>query len=208
MTLELSRPATEVAPQLLGAVIHGRGVSVRLTEVEAYLGEADPGSHAYRGQTRRNATMFGPPGHLYVYFTYGMHACANVACSPEGVATGVLLRAGEVVSGIELARERRVSSKRDTDLASGPARLCVALGIELSDDGADLNRGALRLDTSHAPVPRSEIRNGPRVGVSGAGGTDEYPWRYWIADEPTVSAYRASAPRKRRYASARSDSSG
>ncbi|MGN6501758.1 MAG: DNA-3-methyladenine glycosylase [Pseudolysinimonas sp.] len=197
MTLDLSRPATEVAPLLLGAVLHGRGVSVRLTEVEAYLGDADPGSHAYRGQTRRNATMFGPPGHLYVYFTYGMHVCANVACSPEGVATGVLLRAGEVVSGIELARERRVSSKRDTDLASGPARLCVALGIELSDDGNDLRAGAIRLEPAPHPVALSDIATGPRVGVSGPGGSDAFPWRYWIAGDPTVSAYKPAVPRVR-----------
>lgn len=197
MTLDLSRPATEVAPLLLGAVLHGRGVSVRLTEVEAYLGDADPGSHAYRGQTRRNATMFGPPGHLYVYFTYGMHVCANIACSPEGVATGVLLRAGEVVSGIELARERRVSSKRDTDLASGPARLCVALGIELSDDGNDLRAGAIRLEPAPHPVALSDIATGPRVGVSGPGGSDAFPWRYWIAGDPTVSAYKRAAARVR-----------
>jgi DNA-3-methyladenine glycosylase len=197
VSLDLSRPATEVAPQLLGAVLHGRGVSVRLTEVEAYLGDADPGSHAYRGQTRRNATMFGPPGHLYVYFTYGMHVCANVACSPEGVATGVLLRAGEVVSGIELARERRVTSKRDTDLASGPARLCVALGIELSDDGNDLEAGAIRLEPAPHPVALLDIATGPRVGVSGPGGSDAFPWRYWIAGDPTVSAYKPAAPRVR-----------
>jgi DNA-3-methyladenine glycosylase len=197
VTLDLSRPATEVAPLLLGAVIHGRGVSVRLTEVEAYLGDADPGSHAYRGQTRRNATMFGPPGHLYVYFTYGMHVCANVACSPEGVATGVLLRAGEVVSGIELARERRVSSKRDTDLASGPARLCVALGVELSDDGNDLETGAIRLEPTPHPVAASDVATGPRVGVSGPGGSDAFPWRYWIAGDPTVSAYKRAVPRVR-----------
>jgi DNA-3-methyladenine glycosylase len=197
VTLDLSRPATEVAPLLLGAVLHGRGVSVRLTEVEAYLGDADPGSHAFRGQTRRNATMFGPPGHLYVYFTYGMHVCANVACSPEGVATGVLLRAGEVVSGIELARERRVSSKRDTDLASGPARLCVALGIELTDDGNDLGAGAIRLEPAPHPVAVSDIATGPRVGVSGPGGSDAFPWRYWIAGDPTVSAYKPAVPRVR-----------
>src|SRR3954468_17406117 len=150
MTLDLSRPSTEVAPLLLGAIVHGRGVSVRLTEVEAYLGEVDPGSHAFRGQTRRNAVMFGAPGHLYTYFTYGMHVCANVVCSPEGIATAVLLRAGEVVDGVELARERRLTSKRDTDLASGPARLCVALGIELGDDGHDLTRQPIVLEAGHA----------------------------------------------------------
>ncbi|MEO8262147.1 MAG: DNA-3-methyladenine glycosylase, partial [Pseudolysinimonas sp.] len=102
--LDLTRPSVEVAPLLLGAIVHGREVSVRLTEVEAYLGEVDPGSHAFRGPTRRNAVMFGPAGHLYTYFTYGMHVCANVVCSPEGIATAVLLRAGEVVDGIDVAR--------------------------------------------------------------------------------------------------------
>ena len=191
--IDLTGPATEVAPRLLGGVIHGRGVSVRLTEVEAYLGDVDPGSHAFRGRTRRNATMFGPSGHLYVYFTYGMHVCANVVCGPEGVATGILLRAGEVVDGIELARERRVSSKRDTDLAQGPARLCVALGIELSDDGTDLEAGEIRLEPSPHPVP--QFATGPRTGVSGAGGTDAFPWRFWIPGDPTVSPYKPAAVR-------------
>src|SRR5690606_16906565 len=116
----LIRPADEVAPLLLGAHLTGRGVTVRLTEVEAYLGEADPGSHAFRGLTPRTRTMFGEPGHLYVYFSYGMHVCANVVCSPEGTASAVLLRAGEVVDGLELARERRPTAKSDADLARGP----------------------------------------------------------------------------------------
>lgn len=193
--IDLSRPATEVAPLLLGSLIHGRGVTVRLTEVEAYLGEVDPGSHAFRGQTRRNATMFGPPGHLYTYFTYGMHVCANVTCSPEGIATAVLLRAGEVVDGVELARERRTRSKRDTDLAQGPARLCVALGITLGDDGTDLGEGEIRLEATQHPV--ASYATGPRTGVSGEGGTDSFPWRFWIPGDPTVSAYKAAAPRRR-----------
>ncbi len=196
--LDLSAPSTEAAPRLLGALLHGRGVTVRLTEVEAYLGEIDPGSHAFRGETRRNAVMFGPPGHLYAYFTYGMHVCANVVVGEEGVATAVLLRAGEVVAGIDVARQRRLTSKRDADLASGPARLCVALGIELGDNGADLGHGPIRLDAEHTAIPASRIRSGPRVGVSGPGGSDEYPWRFWIDGDPTVSTYRASAPRKRR----------
>jgi DNA-3-methyladenine glycosylase len=196
VTLDLSDPSIEVAPRLLGAFIHGRGVTVRLTEVEAYLGELDPGSHAFRGQTRRNAVMFGPPGHLYTYFTYGMHVCANIVCSPEGIASAVLLRAGEVVDGLDTARERRTTSKRDADLASGPARLCVALGITLADDGDDLASGELRLKAP--PHPEPAVATGPRVGVSGAGGTDEYPWRFWIPGDPTVSTYRASVPRRRR----------
>ena len=190
----LERPSIEVAPLLLGAVVHGRGVSVRLTEVEAYLGEIDPGSHAFRGKTPRNAVMYGESGHLYTYFTYGMHVCANVVCSPEGTATAVLLRAGEVVDGIETARERRTTSRKDSDLAKGPARLVVALGIELADNGDDLEVGAIRLELATKAQP---FNQGPRTGVSGAGGTTEYPWRFWIPGDPTVSPYKASVPKRR-----------
>jgi DNA-3-methyladenine glycosylase len=190
----LERPSIEVAPLLLGATITGRGVSVRLTEVEAYLGELDPGSHAFRGRTRRNAVMYGEPGHLYTYFTYGMHVCANVVCSPAGIATAVLLRAGEVVDGVELARARRTTSKTDADLARGPARLVVALGIVLGDDGADLDHGDITLELA---TERASFAQGPRTGVSGDGGTDAYPWRFWIPGDPTVSPYKASVPKKR-----------
>ncbi|HWM33632.1 MAG TPA: DNA-3-methyladenine glycosylase [Pseudolysinimonas sp.] len=193
--IDLARPSVEVAPSLLGAVLHGRGVSVRLTEVEAYLGELDPGSHAFRGQTRRNAVMFGPAGRLYTYFTYGMHTCANIVCSPEGVASAVLLRAGEVIDGVELARRRRTTSKRDSDLAQGPARLCVALGITLGDDGADLENGELRLEAGSHPV--EQFATGPRTGVSGDGGTDAFPWRFWIPGDPTVSPYKPAVRRVR-----------
>lgn len=161
--------------------------------MEAYLGEADPGSHAFRGLGRRNAVMYGPSGHLYTYFTYGMHVCANVVCSPEGVASAVLLRAGEVVEGVEIARMRRLTSKRDTDLAQGPARLCVALGITLADGGAPLD-GRIRLTLPRAP---ERFATGPRTGVSGPGGTAEYPWRFWIPGDPTVSPYKRSVPKKR-----------
>lgn len=193
LTALLGYPATEVAPRLLGAVLHGRGVSVRLTEVEAYLGEQDPGSHAFRGPTPRTATMFGPPGRLYVYFTYGMHVCANVVCGPEGVATAVLLRAGEVVDVVDLARERRTTSRSDRDLARGPARLCVALGITLADDGAVLGE-EFSLDL--APHPAPEVVTGPRTGVSGDGGTDAYPWRFHLPGEPTVSPYKRAVRRR------------
>lgn len=193
--IDLSRPSVEVAPLLLGAVIHGRGVSVRLTEVEAYLGEQDPGSHAFRGQTRRNAVMFGPPGHLYTYFTYGMHTCANVVCGEDGVATGVLLRAGEVVEGIELARERRLSTRTDADLARGPARLTVALGITLADGGTDLGNGPIRLEAAAHPVV--PYATGPRTGVAGEGGSDAFPWRFWIPGDPTVSPYKRHVPKRR-----------
>jgi DNA-3-methyladenine glycosylase len=190
----LERPSIEVAPLLLGAILHSRGVSVRLTEVEAYLGELDPGSHAFRGLTPRNSVMYGEAGRLYTYFTYGMHVCANVICSPVGVASGVLLRAGEVIDGIDTARERRTTSKLDADLARGPARLAVALGITLGDNGDDLESGAVTLELAPAPV---EFLTGPRTGVSGAGGSEEYPWRFWIPGEPSVSPYKAHVPKKR-----------
>lgn len=193
LTLDLSRPSTEVAPLLLGATLHGRGASLRITEVEAYLGADDPGSHAYRGQTRRNSVMFGPAGHLYVYFTYGMHTCANVVCGGEGEPMGVLLRAGEIVEGIEAARTRRTTSTSDADLARGPARLTIALGILLSDDGARLGE-EFRLEPVRRPA---EVATGPRTGVSGPGGSADYPWRFWIPGDPTVSPYKAHVPKRR-----------
>ncbi|MGV8896724.1 MAG: DNA-3-methyladenine glycosylase [Rhodoglobus sp.] len=190
----LSRPATEVAPLLLGGLITVGDVTVRLTEVEAYLGEVDPGSHAFRGPTPRTAAMFGAPGHLYTYFTYGMHVCANVVCSPEGVASAVLLRAGEVVEGVEIARQRRTTSRTDADLARGPARLCVALGITLADGGADLVTSRVRLTL---PEPVTQFEHGPRTGVSGDGGGSQYPWRFWIPGEASVSPYKAHVPKRR-----------
>lgn len=190
----LEAPAVEVAPLLLGATLThttaaGR-VAVRLTEVEAYEGEGeDPGSHAHRGRTPRNATMFGPAGLLYAYFTYGMHTCVNLTCATQGRAAAVLLRAGEVVEGRELARTRRPAAKRDVDLARGPARLATALAITLDLDGTDVLAPPFELELSGLPV--SAISTGPRVGVSGAGGDgDAYPWRFWITGEPTVSPYR------------------
>ena len=136
------RRAVQVAPALLGCVLEHQTpdglVAVALTEVEAYAGAADPASHAYRGQTRRNAVMFGPPGHSYVYFTYGMHFCVNLVCLPEGTAEAVLLRAGVIVEGVSLARLRRPAARADTDLARGPARLCQALAIDRAQDGADV----------------------------------------------------------------------
>ena len=191
----LSGSAVDVAPRLLGGLLHGRGVTLRLTEVEAYAGESDPGSHAFRGPTPRTRIMFGRPGALYVYFSYGMHVCANVVCSPEGEASAVLLRAGEVVEGIELARERRTTSSSDRDLASGPARLCVAMGITLADGGNDLASGPIRLEPpAHSS---SGVANGPRTGVSGAGGGAAYPWRFWLSGDPTVSTYRPATARHR-----------
>jgi DNA-3-methyladenine glycosylase len=169
-------------------------VTVRLTEVEAYLGELDPGSHAFRGPTKRNSIMFGEPGHLYTYFIYGMHVCANIVCSLPGVASAVLLRAGEVVEGLDTARLRRTTSRSDADLASGPARLCVALGITLADNGADLATGRVRLVLPERSAP---FESGPRTGVSGEGGSLDYPWRFWIPGDPTVSPYKRHAPKAR-----------
>lgn len=145
--------------------------------------------------TRRNAIMFGPAGYLYVYFTYGMHVCANIVCGTEGEPTAVLLRAGEVVSGVDAARARRTTSTTDADLARGPARLCVALGITLDDDGADLSAGPLRFEPPRHPA--AVVASGPRTGVSGAGGSDDYPWRFWLPGDPTVSPYKKSVPKKR-----------
>lgn len=197
MGLELEGHALDVAPRLLGAVLHVRGVAVRLTEVEAYGGPGeDPGSHTFRGLGRRNATMFGPPGHLYVYFTYGMHWCANVVCSPEGDASGVLLRGGEVVEGIDIARQRRASARRDAELARGPARLTVALGLSGADDGAELGADGLSLELLETPV--TEFSTGPRTGVSGPGGdATAFPWRFWLPGEPSVSPYRPHVPKRR-----------
>ena len=202
----LSADARHVAPLLLGAVLTHQGrdgsVSVRITEVEAYLGPhdslyPDPGSHTFRGATARNAPMFGPAGHLYVYFTYGMHHCANIVCGPEGTASGLLLRAGEVVAGHELARARRPTSKSAKDLASGPARLAKALGLTTADSGRDALGAPFRLELPQHPVAgiSAGISTGPRVGVSGAGGTDEYPWRFWLSGDPTVSRYKAAKVR-------------
>ncbi len=175
----------EVAPRLLGAVLTHGGVSLRLTEVEAYAGADDPGSHAHRGPTPRNSVMFGPPGRLYVYFVYGMHHCANLVTGPEGEPGAVLLRAGEVVDGLETARRRRPGSS-DRDLARGPARLCRALGIDLGDNGVVPELAPGESGTT--------IRRGPRVGLRLAA---ERPWRFWLADDPTVSVYRPAAPRPR-----------
>ncbi|MFN8076380.1 MAG: DNA-3-methyladenine glycosylase [Kineosporiaceae bacterium] len=195
----------DVARELLGARVVstlGEGaqrVVVRLTEVEAYGGQEDPGSHAARGQTRRNAVMFGPPGRLYVYFTYGMHWCANVVCGPEGTASAVLLRAGEVVEGAHLAASRRPACRRPVDLARGPARLATALGLSGAQDGLDLTSQASPVWLEPGPgVPVSTVRTGPRVGVAGPGGDGvRFPWRLWSQGEATVSPYRAAVARRR-----------
>jgi DNA-3-methyladenine glycosylase len=227
-----ARPSVPVAPDLLGCVLEHQTeaglVAVELTEVEAYAGASDPASHAYRGKTARNAVMFGPPGHAYVYFTYGMYFCVNLVCLGNGSASAVLLRAGRIIEGEELARSRRTRGTATIpfrDLARGPARLCLALDIDRSLDGADvcvpdsplrmrwpdasttarsaavLARGDDPAELSthggvHPPVPpREKILSGPRVGISAAA---EVPWRFWVEGEPTVSAYRRAVPRHRK----------
>ena len=200
----LDSPAETVAPLLLGAVLTRTGedgpVSLRITEVEAYSGEgSDPGSHAHRGRSRRNEVMFGPSGHLYTYFTYGMHVCANVVCLPEGRAGGLLLRAGEIIEGEDLARARRGGGVPSRDLARGPARLAVAMGIPLSDGGADLFTAPYRLELPSAPA--KDFAVSPRTGVSGEGGTEIFPWRFFLPHESTVSPYRRHVPKRRPSAS-------
>ena len=189
------RPVLEVAPDLLGRVLVHDGVAVRLTEVEAYDGANDPGSHAYRGRTPRTAVMFGEPGHVYVYFTYGMHWCANLVCGRPGIASAVLMRAGEVVEGVELARSRRTAARLDRDLARGPARLAQALRLTGELDGADACGGGPLQIFAGQPVDPKAIRSGPRVGVTN-GATR--PWRFWVDGERSVSAYRPAGARSRR----------
>jgi DNA-3-methyladenine glycosylase len=204
-----------VGPDLLGRVlVHetaaGR-VAAEIVEVEAYTGSTDPASHAYRGRTARNGVMFGEPGHAYVYFTYGMHFCVNLVCHIPGDASAVLLRAGRIVAGADLAAARR-SARRSAQgggetgsaarqlawLASGPARLCQALDISRAQNGADVcdPDGALRVyaPAGFAGLDADRIAAGPRVGVSSAA---EVPWRFWIAGDQAVSPYRPHVPRRR-----------
>jgi DNA-3-methyladenine glycosylase len=198
-----ARHAVVVAPDLLGCVLEHQTadglVAVELTEVEAYAGQSDPASHAYRGKTRRNAVMFGPPGHAYVYFTYGMHFCVNLVCLGQGSVSAVLLRAGAVIAGEDLARARRsrgAAPIASRDLARGPARLCQALDIDRELDGADVCApgSPLRVRAGAGnPARSAKILTGPRVGVSSAA---EIPWRFWYEGEPTVSVYRAHVPRR------------
>ncbi|WP_448004222.1 DNA-3-methyladenine glycosylase [Agromyces bauzanensis] len=184
----------ELGPLLLGAVLayesdEGR-VAVRLSEVEAYRGVGeDPGSHAFRGKTRRNAVMFGEAAHLYAYFTYGMHTCLNIVAGHPGTSAGVLLRGGTIVDGIELARVRGAGAP-DRDLARGPARLAVAMGVALSAGGSDLLAPPFSLEVAAEPVP---FEQGPRTGISGPGGGAAFPWRFWIPGDPGVSPYRRHA---------------
>ena len=188
------RPVLEVARDLLGAVVVHNDVAVRLAEVEAYAGGHDPASHAFRGRTRRTAVMFGAGGHAYVYFTYGMHFCMNLVTGPDGQASAVLLRAGEVVAGHDTAMARRAGAA-ERDLARGPARLTMALGIAREQDGVDVTSARSSLQVRRGtPVADAVVRWGPRVGVSTA---RELPWRAWIDGDPTVSTYRPHVPKRR-----------
>jgi DNA-3-methyladenine glycosylase len=191
----LAGPAEVTARALLGASLTAHGVTLRLTEVEAYAGDGtDPASHAHRGPTKRNAVMFGPPGYAYVYFVFGMHWCVNVVCGPDGEAAAVLLRAGRVTDGLELARQRRGESGPDRELARGPARLAQTLAIDGLATGSSMldGSGPLLLRPPAMEIEPALIRTGPRVGV--AGGHDT-PWRFWIDGEPSVSVYRRHVPR-------------
>lgn len=174
----LGGPVLDVAPRLLGATLRHGDVALRLTEVEAYDGPDDPGSHAANGPTPRNRVMFGPPGHLYVYFVYGMHHCANVVCGPEGHAAAVLLRAGQVPGA-------------DPGLARGPAKLCRTLGLDTAMSGAPLGPGGVSLELG-ARLADHLVSRGPRVGLRRAA---ERPWRFWITGEPSVSRYVPAKPR-------------
>ncbi|UQX90108.1 DNA-3-methyladenine glycosylase [Jatrophihabitans telluris] len=199
----MTRPAVDVAPHLLGAVVTsdlgGHRVSAVITEVEAYHGEQDPASHAFRGPTKRNAVMFGPAGHLYCYFVYGMHWCANVTCDAPGAASAVLLRAGRVVVGEDVVRLRAPrqdggpSALPTATLASGPARLARALGLSGAHTGLDLLATASPVRLRRLGV-LPEYRSGPRVGITV--GVDA-PWRFWLADDPSVSSFRAGRRRRR-----------
>jgi len=210
------RPATrddlvglpvDVAPRLLGAhlttVVAGEAMTARITEVEAYHGAGtgvipDPGSHARMGRTARNATMWDEPGHLYVYLSHGIHSCVNVVCGPVGTAGGILLRAGEIVEGWDAAARRRTARgvvRAPRDLARGPGRFGDAVGLRHPvHDGIDAITGVeqegatARLQVLAEPI--AQFSCGPRVGVAGVAGTAEFPWRFWLTDEPTVSVFR------------------
>ncbi len=192
-----------MAPELLNKVLIRGRRAARIVEVEAYEGASDPASHGYRGMTNRNRTMFGPPGHLYVYFTYGMHHCANVVCREEGVCSAVLLRAlaplvGEgMMRRARTAASRRRSTKplRPVDLCSGPARLCQAFGFDRRHDGADLAAAAgaspirgrlpIFIADDNTPPPKEPGRSG-RIGISQAANR---PWRFFVAGDPNVSRH-------------------
>ncbi|WP_370936323.1 DNA-3-methyladenine glycosylase [Amycolatopsis sp. cg13] len=195
---ELALDPVDLARLLLGAVLEADGpegrVGVRLVEVEAYRGLDDPASHCYRGKTPRNAVMWGPAGHLYVYFVYGMHFCANVVGTEDGQPGAVLLRAGEVVEGADIVRKRRPNARGNGELAKGPAILTSVLGLAREQNGVDLTdpESPVRLRVGER-VPAENVRTGPRVGVAMA---METPWRFWVDGSPAVSTYRRGGKRR------------
>jgi DNA-3-methyladenine glycosylase len=177
--LNFARSVHDVAPELVGAELYVDGVGGVIVEVEAYDQE-DPAAHGYRGRTPRNAAMFGPPGHAYVYRSYGIHWCLNFVCEPEGVASAVLIRALEPLAGVEAMRERRgLDSERL--LCAGPGRLCQALGITREHDGLPLDEAPFELRPRTRPV---DVVTGPRIGITKAA---EQPWRYGLAGSPFLS---------------------
>lgn len=185
------RDPRDVAVELLNKLlihedpVHGP-IGGRIVEAEAYLGAGiDPGSHAFRGPGKRNATMFGPPGRLYVYFTYGMHWCSNVVCNPSGGGGAVLMRALAPLVGLDVMWVRRPKARRERDLCSGPARLCQALGLTGDLDGADLSNGPVRLLDDGTPPP-ADPGNSVRIGLSPGKG-DDSPWRWFVSGDPNVS---------------------
>jgi DNA-3-methyladenine glycosylase len=188
---DLAGDAVAVAPRLLNKLLVHGGRAGRIVEVEAYRGADDPASHAYRGLTPRTAVMFGPAGHLYVYFTYGMHWCANVVCGPEGEAAAVLIRALAPQRGLDEMRLARPAARTERDLCNGPAKLCQALGISGVDNGTDLlagtggerDSGGVRLVDDGRPPPTRPGR-GTRIGIRVA---TEKRWRFWVPGEPCVS---------------------
>ncbi|CAN5801049.1 DNA-3-methyladenine glycosylase [soil metagenome] len=191
---ELSAPVAQAAFSLLGRRLAHGDVVLRLTEVEAYGGEGDPASHAWRGRTPRNQTMFGPAGVAYVYRSYGLHWCLNVVAEPDGLAAAVLLRAGQVLEGVTVATARRASARQPHELARGPGRLTQALGVDVGQQGADLLRRGSELqllppDPAAGAPAVEDVACGRRVGVSRAA---NLPWRFWLRGDPTVSAYRRS----------------
>ena len=182
--------ADEAEEAATGAGNDGGGLRVgRIVEVEAYCGAADPGSHAYRGMTPRNRTMFGSAGGLYVYFSYGMHWCANVVCGDDGDGVAVLLRALAPVAGVDAMRAARPRARRDRDLCSGPAKLCQAFGLDGSYDGADLvrgDRGVWLADDGTPPPARPHQTT--RIGLTAGA---EHPWRWCVPGDPNVSGTAA-----------------
>jgi len=193
--VDLAQDALQLAPALLGARLRVGAVTLRLTEVEAYSGVDDPAAHAFRGWRPHTRHLFEPPGTLYCYRSYGIHICANVVCGPEGSGSAVLIRAGEVVGGLDVARSRRPGVP-DVRLARGPGCVGQVLALSLADSGRRIGEPGLELIPAAAGA--GMVRTGPRVGVSVAA---RRAWRFWLAGEPSVSVYRPS-PRLQPWAAA------